>query len=175
HGRILAADGALAEADAELRRAVFTAQTAGHDEVTVEACAALVDLLQAQAKLDDADDWAALGRATLARFGGDPHLEAELRFATARLARERGAFEVALADQNRVLELREQIHGPEHVEVAKILSELVSTKERLGRFDEAELDIARALAILGQELGFSHPERGLALSRHASLQHARGD
>jgi tetratricopeptide (TPR) repeat protein/predicted Ser/Thr protein kinase len=173
-GRILAAAGRLTEADAELRAAVFAAQTTGHDEVTVEACAALVDLLQGQAKLEDAEDWAALGRATLARFGGDPHLEAVLRFATARLARERGAFEVALGDQERVLELREQLYGPDHVEVAKILSELVLTKERLGRFDEAELDIGRALTILSHELGFSHPERGLALSRFASLQHARG-
>ncbi|MFO7567237.1 MAG: serine/threonine-protein kinase [Enhygromyxa sp.] len=173
-GRILAATGRLAEAHTQLREAVFAAQTAGHDEVTVEACAALVDLLQGRGKLDDAEDWAALGRATLARLGGDPHLEAELRFATARLARERGAFELAIADQQRVLELREQVYGPEHVEVAKILSELVVTKERLGRFDDAEVDITRALAILGLELGFSHPERGLALSRYASLQHARG-
>jgi tetratricopeptide (TPR) repeat protein/predicted Ser/Thr protein kinase len=174
-GRIFAAAGQLTEADAELRGAVFAAQTAGHDEVTVEACSALVDLLQSQAKLDDAEDWAALGQATLARFGGDAHLEAELRFATARLARERGDYPAALSDQERVLELREQVHGHEHVEVAKILSELVVTKERLGRYEEAELDIARALAILNAELGFSHPERGLALSRQASLQHARGN
>ncbi|HVI03667.1 MAG TPA: serine/threonine-protein kinase [Enhygromyxa sp.] len=173
-GRILAAAGRVAEADTELRAAVFAAQTAGHDEVTVEACAALVDLLQAQGKLDDAEDWAALGRATLARFGGDPHLEATLRFATARLARERGEFDLALTDQLRVLELREQLYGPDHVEIATILSELVLTKERLGRFEEAELDITRALTIFNHELGFSHPERGLALSRFASLQHARG-
>jgi serine/threonine protein kinase len=174
-GRIFAAAGQLPEAYAELRGAVFAAQTAGHDEVTVEACAALVDLLQTEAKLDDAEDWAALGRATLARFGGDAHLEAELRFATARLARERGDYQAALSDQERVLELREQLHGASHVEVAKILSELVVTKERLGRYEEAELDIDRALTILNSELGFSHPERGLALSRQASLQHARGD
>ncbi len=173
-GRILAAAGRSREAEAELRAAVFAAQTAGHDEVTVEACAALVNLLANSSKLDDADNWAAFGSASLARLGGDPQLEADLRLATARLARERGDYETALADQQRVLELREQSYGLHHVEVAKVLDELVLTKERLGRFDEAELDISRALAILTREFGFAHPERGLALVRLGSLEHARG-
>jgi serine/threonine protein kinase/tetratricopeptide (TPR) repeat protein len=173
-GQILAAAGKLEPAEEELRRAVFLAQQHGHDTVSVEACAALVDLLQARGELDSADDWAELGRATLARLGGDPHLEANLRFASARLARVRGDFDVALDDLRRVLEIREQLYGPEHVEVAKVLGEQVLAKTALGLHAEAEADSERALNILTTEFGITHPEVGLAYTHAAALHRARG-
>jgi tetratricopeptide (TPR) repeat protein len=175
-GQILAAAGKPDEAGHELRRAVFNAQASGHDAVTVEACAALVDLSHVGTRVvDDAADWADLGRATLARIGGDPHLEATLGLANARLASSRGDFEAALDEQDRVLELREQLYGPEHVELAKVLVERVQTKIQLGRYEAAELDVERALELLTAEFGLTHPEVGVAHGHAATLARARGD
>jgi serine/threonine protein kinase/tetratricopeptide (TPR) repeat protein len=175
-GQILAAAGKPDEAGHELRRAVFNAQASGHDAVTVEACAALVDLSHVGTRVvDDAADWADLGRATLARIGGDPHLEATLGLANARLASSHGDFEAALDEQDRVLELREQLYGPEHVELAKVLVERVQTKIQLGRYEAAELDVERALELLTAEFGLTHPEVGVAHGHAATLARARGD
>jgi serine/threonine protein kinase/tetratricopeptide (TPR) repeat protein len=171
-GQILAAAGKPDEASHELRRALFIAQASGHDAVTVEACAALVDLAH---ESDHAADWVDLGRATLARIGGDPHLDATLRLANARLANARGEFQTALDEQARVLELREELYGPDHVEVAKVLVEQVQTRIRLGQHDAAELDVERALALLTAEFGITHPEVGIAHGHAAALARARGD
>jgi serine/threonine protein kinase/tetratricopeptide (TPR) repeat protein len=181
-GQILAAAGNPDEAGHELRRALFIAQASGHDAVTVEACAALVDLAHGDApafgsnrEFGHAEDWVDLGRATLARIGGDPHLETTLRLAIARLANARGEFQTALDEQDRVLELREELYGPDHVEVAKVLVEQVQTKIRLGQHDAAELDVERALALLTTEFGITHPEVGIAHGHAAALARARGD
>lgn len=183
-GQILAASGSFASAEHELRGAVFLGQTHGHDTVTVEASAALTDLLVDQAntvdlarrhaKLDSASDWYELGHATLARIGGDPQLEATLRFAGARLAGARGEFGAALSDQRRVLEIREQLYGPNHVEVAEALAELAVTQTKLELYPEAQADIERALKILTAEFGITHPHVGVAYARYAALEHARG-
>jgi serine/threonine protein kinase/tetratricopeptide (TPR) repeat protein len=181
-GQILAAAGKPDEASHELRRALFIAQASGHDAVTIEACAALVDLAHTGApasgstrELEHAADWVDLGRATLARIGGDPHLEATLRLANARLANARGEFQIALDEQARVLELREELYGPNHVEVAKVLVEQVQTKIELGQHEAAGLDIERALALLTAEFGITHPEVGIAHGHAAALARARGD
>jgi serine/threonine protein kinase/tetratricopeptide (TPR) repeat protein len=184
-GQILAAAGKPDEAGHELRRALFIAQASGHDAVTIEACAALVDLAHMGAmgvpssgsarELEHAADWVDLGRATLARIGGDLHLEATLRLANARLANARGEFQTALDEQARVLELREELYGPSHVEVAKVLVEQVQTKIQLGQHEAAELDIERALALLTAEFGITHPEVGIAHGHAAALARARAD
>jgi tetratricopeptide (TPR) repeat protein len=173
-GQILAGSGRFEDAEHDLRHAVFLAQTNGYDTVSVEACAALTDLLVHQDQLDSAADWHELGRATLARIGGDPHLEASLRFAGARLAVARGEFGVALADQRRVLEIREQLYGPDHIEVAEVLVDLVGTQTQLELYPEAQADIERALKILTTEFGITHPEVGRIYARYAALEHARG-
>ncbi|WP_165703703.1 serine/threonine-protein kinase [Enhygromyxa salina] len=173
-GQILAASNNLEGAEQDLRRAVFMAQASAHDTVSVEACAALTQLLVDRGQVDAASDWYELGHATLARIGADPYLEAALRSAGARLARARGQHRVALADQRRVLEIRERLHGRDHVEVAKILVELAVTHTALERYAEAQADIERALKITTAEFGLTHPEVGLIYTRYAALDRARG-
>ena len=173
-GHILAATDSLDAAHEDLRRALFLAQTHGYDALTVEACAALVDVRRSQGALDSASDWAGLGRATLERLGGDALLEAKLRLAGARLADAKGDAPMAVVELRRVVELREQLHGDEHVEVARALVEWARLDTQLREHDEAARHFDRALAILTSELGITHPEVGHALVHAAALDRARG-
>ncbi len=162
-------------ASASLRKAVFEGQAAGRDQIIVEACIGLVDLLIELGEVERAADWVALAEASLTRLGGDTRLDAELHRAKALVARDRSDFALALTEQREVLRLREQLLGPDHVDVADALSELAALQTRVNHFPEAQLSIDRALAILSRELGEQHPRYALALNRRGSLQHIRGD
>jgi tetratricopeptide (TPR) repeat protein/predicted Ser/Thr protein kinase len=167
--------GELDEAESFLRRAVFSAQAVGHDALTVEGCAALIELQIERGRLALAVDWVDLGEATLQRLGGDTRLEAMLRRAKAKLAREHSDYASALVEQEQVVVLSERLHGRDHVEVAEALTELAGAQVRVNQFDEAQVSIDRALAILTRELGDQHPRYADALNRYGSLQHIRGD
>ena len=174
-GKLRQQHGDLDAAEQTLRRAVFRAQAKGLDALAVEACAALVELQLERGHPGSAEDWAALGEATLERLGGDARLEAGLRRAKAMLARERGDYTSALVEQERVVALDERLHGPDDVEVATALSDLADTQIDVNRFDEARTSIDRALAILARELGEQHPRYAEALNHYGTLQHMRGD
>jgi serine/threonine protein kinase len=174
-GNLHRQSGDLVAAERALRRAVFRAQSVGHDALSVEACAGLIDLSIERGRLSDADDWAELGEATLQRLGGDTRLETLLRKAKAKLARERSDYASALTEQQQVVTLSERLHGRDHVEVADALGELAGIQVKVNQFDEAQISIDRSLAILAREFGDQHPRYAQALNRHGSLQHARGD
>jgi hypothetical protein len=58
-----------------LRDAAWSAQRSGHDAVLVRAAAALANLSGEDGKLDPANIWAQLARASLAHYGSDPSIE----------------------------------------------------------------------------------------------------
>jgi len=72
------------------------------------------------------------------------------------------------------LELREQILGPEHPEVATTLNNLALLYYNRGQYSQAESQFQRALEIKEKALGFEHPEVALTLNNLAVLYSSQG-
>ncbi len=174
-GHLHMQSGDFTKAEPSLRQAAFRAQAVGRDALTIEGCAALVEVQIELGNLTSAADWAALGDATLQRLGGDTELEATLRRAKAMLAREHGDYTGSLVDLQRVVALRERLHGRDHIAVAEALSDLAGTQISINHFEDAQISIDRALTILAREFGDHHPRYAHALNHHGTLQHMRGD
>ena len=99
---------------------------------------------------------------------------------TARLMNQAGDLlhGMALYDQaqplcERALEIREQVLGPEHLDVAMSLSSLVELLYSLGAYEQAESLAARAVAIREKALGHKHPDVAQSLAALAKLYRRR--
>ena len=76
---------------------------------------------------------------------------------------DRGRYGEAEPVFMRVLEIREQRLGKEHLETGNILHHLAILYQEQGKYAEAEELYQRALAICEQELGERHPETAISL------------
>ncbi|KIG16053.1 High-affnity carbon uptake protein Hat/HatR [Enhygromyxa salina] len=141
-----------------LREAAWTAQRSGHDSVLIRAAAALADTLGSdQAKLELANTWGSLARATFVKHGEDPGIEAEVREHLGKLAMAAGDYDLALAEYMRGLELarhRDGEHSPAHI--AALLS-IGNAQHELGRYVEAAATLGRARELAATSLGAKHP------------------
>ncbi|MGX7826453.1 tetratricopeptide repeat protein [Actinokineospora sp. 24-640] len=73
------------------------------------------------------------------------------------------------------LELRERLHGPDHVLVAADRANLAGLLYDVGLVDEAESRFRQAMATFAKALGDGHPEVAVCLSGLASISARRGD
>ncbi len=74
----------------------------------------------------------------------------------------------------KALAIREQLLGPEHLDVADSLNDLASSYLYQGMYAEAEPLFQRALAIFTHILGTLHPDVAVALNNLALLYHQQG-
>ena len=137
------------EVIAALEAATFAAEASRHDQVFIESTINLADFysdrLHDNRRARDAWEHA---RAVLSRFPGHPVLEAWLADSRATLFRAAGRYEEALAEDRKVLSLREAALGASHYEVASSLGNMALDLHELGRDREAEHLMSRALDLL---------------------------
>ncbi|HTK09076.1 MAG TPA: FxSxx-COOH system tetratricopeptide repeat protein [Ktedonobacteraceae bacterium] len=74
----------------------------------------------------------------------------------------------------RVLRIREQVLGAEHLQVAEVLNGLASLYLRQGKYEQAEPLYQRALRIREQVLGTEHPQVATLLNNLAELYRGQG-
>jgi len=156
--------------------AISAAIASGHDELIAKAGIALVGMFVIrQHRLREADHWQRIAAAGIERFGGDAMLESELLIASHRGLTERGQFEAARAAANAALALREQLHGPKHVDLVPALTALGRGYFVEGELVEMERTLRRATEILEHHYGPEHPALTTALSNLAAAHLLQGD
>jgi len=135
------------------------------------------DTLAFQYEIDDAERLL----ETLQFVSGLPE-EAMRRLATAdSLAAvgetlwESGSFGEGEAALERELELRRDVLGPDHGEVATTLNNLAAIRASRGDLEGAERLYAESLDLKRQILGGRHPEVAFAVNNAASLCYSQGD
>ncbi len=120
HGTLQEMLGQLKEAEATYKRALWTAEAGRHDEAAASAAAALLQMGYVNDQYAPAREWAELARAKLERLGGNPRIEANVLTALGAMLASEGKALRGLEHEQRALELREQVYGPEHPSVAMI-------------------------------------------------------
>src|SRR5262249_31506282 len=110
-----------------------------------------------QAHLDQAHQLARRAGATVERLDSPLVLKAILDFQLGTLALREGKRADAAAQLKRSLEIREQVLGPDHPDVANTLTVLASVARERGAYDESLSYSRRALAILERTVGPDHP------------------
>jgi tetratricopeptide (TPR) repeat protein/tRNA A-37 threonylcarbamoyl transferase component Bud32 len=157
-----------------LRDAAWLAQRSGHDAVLVRAAAALGDLSGEDGKLDPANIWAGLARASLVRYGSDPSIEPEVRRHLGSLAMTAGDYETALVEYGRALELARDRGGDHNHDYIAALRAIGDAQRELGRYQEASESLGRARMLVSETLGAKHPMVADVLDALANVEASRG-
>jgi eukaryotic-like serine/threonine-protein kinase len=167
--------GNAAEAEAELERAHHLATMAGDDVLVARACAELtMHVGSVLGRLDDAMTWARHGEAAVARLG-DPLADARQAAALGSLLRIEGRFAEARERQAHALALREQVLGPDNLDVAASLHNLANVRYEEDALSEARALYERALAIRVTLLGEAHPLVGMTYGGLVAIDFRAGD
>jgi tetratricopeptide (TPR) repeat protein len=156
-----------------LRDAVWLAQRSGHDAVLVRSAAALADLSGEGGKLDPANIWAGLARATLVRYGSDPSIEPEVRRHLGSLAMRAGDFETALVEYGRALELARERGGDHNLDYIAALRAIGDAQRELGHYQAASDSLGRARMLVAETLGAKHPMVAAVLDALANVEASR--
>lgn len=160
-----------------LRAAFFEAASTGMDRVALEAAARLVLTLGLRlARHDEGIEWAEHARVYVARLGETARLaSANLFNNEAAVRRSQGEHDDAIRLHEQALELREQILGPEHPDVATSLSNLGLVFTDQGELARARELHERALAIRERTLGPDHPNVASSLDNLGGVARAMGE
>jgi tetratricopeptide (TPR) repeat protein len=162
-------------AEADLSRAVSAAIASGHDELIAKAGISLVGILvNRQHRLREADHWQGIAAAGIEHLGGDVMLESELLITSSRGLTERGEPEAALAAASEGLALREQLLGPDHLDLVPALMVVSRVYYVQGELDKMEATYQRALGILEPHYGSDHPALTSALANLAVVHLLQG-
>jgi tetratricopeptide (TPR) repeat protein len=104
-----------------------------------------------------------------------PEIRARLLATVGRVSLNLGAYDKAEPILRRVLELRRQLHGPEHAEVAQALQRLGELEFERGRFDPARALGEEALALRRRLLPAGDPAVAESLDLAALVARESGD
>ena len=140
-----------------LREAAWSGQRSGHHAVVVRASAALADLFGEDGKIETAEIWAGLARASLAHYGSDPSIEPQVRRNLGSLAVTAGDYETALVEYGRALELARERGGEYSHDYIAALRAIGDAQRELGRYQEASASLGRARMLASATLGAKHP------------------
>ena len=88
--------------------------------------------------------------------------------------KEEGRYADAEPLYKQVLAIHENVHGPNHADVALALTDLAELYKEAGRYDDAEPLYKRALGTWQKALGPNHPDVAQALNNLAGLYTAQG-
>ena len=148
-----------AEADLQKSLGIARQTTAPGSVEIADGLKALSDLYQAEGLLDKARDFASQALALDLHFIGPEDTYANIpyhqRGADSYFAL--GRWKEADALYQRVLNIKIQVYGPDHPEVALTLENLAQTAEALQDKAGARKDLQRALVILQKYFGPDHP------------------
>ena len=174
-GRVQEAQALGADAAASLEKAVAVAQAADHDRVAAEAFVRRVRVVgHLLGDHDGGDFFTMLAESSLDRLDRGDDLRATLADHKGLLEVEKGNPEAAVGRHLAALELKKNLHGPEHPTVARSLVRLGTVLHDLGRFQEAHDRLQEALHIQQVHLGEQHPEVAATLDRLGNVAYRLG-
>jgi eukaryotic-like serine/threonine-protein kinase len=175
-GSILDKSGAFAEAETALADAYFDAAEGLAPEVAFEAASALVLVVgNRSARPAEGRHWGRLAELSLVSLGeGEGLRRAALLHNLALIDDVTGAREQARERAERALSIREQVLGPNHLQVAASLKNLANVLLNAGAHDRAEQLCERSVAIYEQALGPEHPSVAFALLELARIHTSNG-
>jgi hypothetical protein len=104
-----------------------------------------------------------------------PELEADLRATLGHVYGDLGDYTNAAAMHQRALDIRKQLHGDEHPDVANSLSDLAAVLRGEGRLEEAEITCRNALAMRRRLLSSGHRDIAHSLNILAVVLFTQGD
>jgi tetratricopeptide (TPR) repeat protein/predicted Ser/Thr protein kinase len=139
--------------------ALVTAQAAGHLEIAARSASELGWINGYSAgRPAEGERWARLAAAIADALPGDDALHAELLRQKAVVLYTQGRFAEAVKTSTSALNRAERAYGPEHPEVAKILSNLGAFYNELGDNEASLRASLRGLAIRKKVFGPDHPD-----------------
>jgi tetratricopeptide (TPR) repeat protein len=155
--------------------AIWDAQSGGDDEIVAEGAINLTFVAGYRlGESKKASVWSELADATLRRLGGHALWRAWLVNNRGLIAISDGRYAEALTSVQESVELKEQILGKDHPDVAISLGNVAFVLSKLHRPGEALAYSERALAIDEKALGVDHPSTALQLSNQADLLNLLG-
>jgi tetratricopeptide (TPR) repeat protein/predicted Ser/Thr protein kinase len=151
--------GQTEKAEATTFDALVAAQASGHLEVAARSASELAWVASYSAgRPAEGERWARLAGAIAKGLPGDDALHAELLRQRAAVLYSEGRFADAAKASSQALTLAERAYGPDHPEVAKILSNLGVFYNELGDNEASIRASLRGLAIRKKLLGPGHPD-----------------
>ncbi|MEM9529836.1 MAG: tetratricopeptide repeat protein [Pseudomonadota bacterium] len=168
----LALDGDPGAAEQLQRQAISTLDAAGEVAQAAEARLALAATLQAQSRLEEAEQ--VLSEA-LAVPRIDPLAAARARIRLGALRWGQGRLDLAAAEYQRALVSFRDNLGDEHPETARAHFALGAAHHRLGEYQIARNHYARALALRRAVYGQQHPLVARSLESLGALEYDAGD
>jgi tetratricopeptide (TPR) repeat protein len=174
-GSLESANGHPEAAFATLLDAIVEAEVGRHDLVLAKAMMQLTWHLGEQARFVEAHSYSRLGRAALARAGGDPELALLFDQGEAIVFDEEGRPDQALALFDQVLPGLERLFGPESPRVGSALIDMGVAYDTKGDPDQAMRHYQRAIAIYEKAYGTGHPSVGLAFNNLGVALLQKGD
>jgi tetratricopeptide (TPR) repeat protein len=107
--------------------------------------------------------------ALIERFAFDSREAAYLLLDAGEYLRRRAQYAESAALQTQLLQMREQLLGPDHTAVAETLMRLAKVYRAQGQYERALELVDRALVIVEKEYGPNDPKVGAALNTKAAL------
>jgi serine/threonine-protein kinase len=160
----------VAKAVEYLQDAAVAAEASRHDQVFVESSTTMAGLYADRLHdLQRAREAVRHGGAVLSRLQGHPELEGWFSAAESVLAVNEGRYDDALAAARRSLDLRQQVFGADHYEVAAALNNVAVDLHALHRDAEAEPFITRAADIAVRLFGPDNSRVAVALLNRGEI------
>ncbi len=156
-GNALYAKGEFVKAAAGMMEAVRAAEAGRHDELAARAWIGAVTDFDAAGNTERSDEAALFAQAALERLGGDAFLSGSLWAAMGNAAYSHGRNEEGQRHYEAALAQRSQVLPADHVDLAKLRSNLALIRRARGQYDEATAEFLAAAKVLERSLGESHP------------------
>jgi serine/threonine-protein kinase len=169
--------GDYAAAEKNLEAAFHLAGRIGYDSLAEQAATRLVSTVGNElARHGEGLRWGKHAELLHLRFGNaDPIRAAELQLNLGVVHAARGSYDQAVEHYERALEVRQQVLGPNHPNVAPTVSQLGNVQFSRGRYGEAIARWQQAVEIVQQALGADHPQASAALANIGVAYQVIGD
>jgi tetratricopeptide (TPR) repeat protein/tRNA A-37 threonylcarbamoyl transferase component Bud32 len=178
HGSLLHQMGESAAAETAYQDAFYTAGHAGADNTMVDATNALAYLVGCSLdRHSEGHQWARMTGMLLDRMGAPANdlRRARMHTMIGHIYYDTGEYASATENHQRALEIKTEVLGPSHPEVAWSLSGVAMNIRNTGAPDEALQLFEKALVIKEATLGPRHQKVGLDLINLAAAYQERGD
>jgi tetratricopeptide (TPR) repeat protein len=155
-GAALLALDRIDDATAVYHEAVWAGLDSHDDHVAGGAAASSAFIAAQHNAAGEAQVWLDLAKVMVAHTGHDPHLELPVLRAEASVAAARGDMTAALAAQNKVVALEEQVFGRDSPEIWLDHQSIGLSFMKVGIYDKALPHLERALALREPAVGKEH-------------------
>jgi tetratricopeptide (TPR) repeat protein len=155
--------------------AATTAEAGRYDHERARAQSLRMYVLCAVGRYAEAHEDYALGRAALARAGGDPLIEATFDSHETLVLTDEGRYDEALALQERVLARLQQLPGANDQRLIGAHLSMGNLRAHRGDFDQAVASYKRALALAERTYGAGHLMTAISWDGIADAWFDKGD